>query len=333
MGKLTTCINNKDTKTNPIWLMRQAGRYLPEFRDIRKKNPNFIELCLNETLSSEITLQPIRRFDFDAAIIFSDILIPPYGLGQKVEFKKNFGPLLGDLELNKISSIKEDQFTNKLMAVYNSIKIVSQNKLLKDKDTIGFVGAPWTVLVYMLNKQSPKKDFNISIFEDQNQIDKIFNILDKFLKIHIKNQIDNGATIIQIFDSWAGLVDEKNINKYIYNPTSSLVKFTKSLKVPVICFPRNIKNYKNYVDNVKPDVVNIDYEVDPKKIASEINIPIQGGLDPKILLTDKEKIRNNALNYLNIFKDHTYIFNLGHGVLPETDPINVEYLVKTVKEF
>ena len=333
MGKLTTCINNKDTKTNPIWLMRQAGRYLPEFRDIRKKNQNFIDLCLNETLSSEITLQPIRRFDFDAAIIFSDILIPPYGLGQKVEFKKNFGPLLGDLELNKISSIKEDQFTNKLMAVYNSIKIVSQNKLLKDKDTIGFVGAPWTVLVYMLNKQSPKKDFNISIFEDQNQMDKIFNILDKFLKIHIKNQIDNGATIIQIFDSWAGLVDEKNINKYIYNPTSSLVKFTKSLKVPVICFPRNIKNYKNYVDNVKPDVVNIDYEVDPKKIASEINIPIQGGLDPKILLTDKEKIRNNALNYLNIFKDHTYIFNLGHGVLPETDPINVEYLVKTVKEF
>jgi len=333
MGKLTTCINNKDTKTSPIWLMRQAGRYLPEFRDIRKKNQNFIDLCLNETLSSEITLQPIRRFDFDAAIIFSDILIPPYGLGQKVEFKKNFGPLLGDLELNKISSIKEDQFTNKLMAVYNSIKLVSQNKLLKDKDTIGFVGAPWTVLVYMLNKQSPKKDFNISIFEDQNQIDKIFNILDKFLKIHIKNQIDNGATIIQIFDSWAGLVDEKNINKYIYNPTSSLVKFTKSLKVPVICFPRNIKNYKNYVDNVKPDVVNIDYEVDPKKIASEINIPIQGGLDPKILLTDKEKIRNNALNYLNIFKDHTYIFNLGHGVLPETDPINVEYLVKTVKEF
>tara|TARA_Y100001970_G_scaffold146956_1_gene180441 strand:- start:309 stop:1310 length:1002 start_codon:yes stop_codon:yes gene_type:complete len=333
MGKLTTCINNKDTKTTPIWLMRQAGRYLPEFRDIRKKNQNFIDLCLNETLSSEITLQPIRRFDFDAAIIFSDILIPPYGLGQKVEFKKNFGPLLGDLELNKISSIKEDQFTNKLMAVYNSIKIVSQNKLLKDKDTIGFVGAPWTVLVYMLNKQSPKKDFNISIFEDQNQIDKIFNILDKFLKIHIKNQIDNGATIIQIFDSWAGLVDEKNINKYIYNPTSSLVKFTRSLKVPVICFPRNIKNYKNYVDNVKPDVVNIDYEVDPKKIASEINIPIQGGLDPKILLTDKEKIRNNALNYLNIFKDHTYIFNLGHGVLPETDPTNVEYLVKTVKEF
>ena len=333
MGKLTTCINNKDTKISPIWLMRQAGRYLPEFRDIRKKNQNFIDLCLNETLSSEITLQPIRRFDFDAAIIFSDILIPPYGLGQKVEFKKNFGPLLGDLELDKISSIKEDQFTNKLMAVYNSIKIVSQNKLLKDKDTIGFVGAPWTVLVYMLNKKSPKKDFNISIFENQNQIDKIFNILDKFLKIHIKNQIDNGATIIQIFDSWAGLVDEKNINKYIYNPTSSLVKFTKSLKVPVICFPRNIKNYKNYVDNVKPDVVNIDYEVDPKKIASEINIPIQGGLDPKVLLTDKEKIRNNALNYLNIFKDHTYIFNLGHGVLPETDPINVEYLVKTVKEF
>ena len=119
MSDIIEVIKNKKTNLNPIWIMRQAGRYLPEFRDIRKKNPNFIDLCLNETLSSEITLQPIRRFDFDAAIIFSDILIPPYGLGQKVEFKKNFGPLLGDLELDKISSIKEDQFTNKLMAVYN----------------------------------------------------------------------------------------------------------------------------------------------------------------------------------------------------------------------
>ena len=333
MGKLTTCINNKDTKTSPIWLMRQAGRYLPEFRDIRKKNQNFIDLCLNETLSSEITLQPIRRFDFDAAIIFSDILIPPYGLGQKVEFKKNFGPLLGDLELNKISSIKEDQFTNKLMAVYNSIKIVSQNKLLKDKDTIGFVGAPWTVLVYMLNKQSPKKELNSEILKDKNKIKSLFNTIDKYLKIHIKNQISAGATIIQIFDSWAGLVDDKFLDNYIYEPTIKLVEFVKSFNTPVICFPRNIKDYKKYVEIINPDVINIDYNVDPKKIRDQIGIVIQGGMDPKFLLSDKEKLKKEVLNYLNLFKDHPYIFNLGHGVLPETNPDAVDYLVKLIRDF
>ena len=152
MTPIQETIINKKTINTPIWLMRQAGRYLPEFREIRKKNQNFINLCLDVNLSSEITLQPLRRFELDAAIIFSDILMLPYGLNQKVEFKKDFGPKLGFLSLEEISRIDEVDFIKKLYPVYKSIKKVSEDSLIKNKDLIGFVGGPWTLLVYMINK-------------------------------------------------------------------------------------------------------------------------------------------------------------------------------------
>ena len=333
MKPLHKVIIDKDTSFNPIWIMRQAGRYLPEFRDIRKKNPDFIKLCLNENLSSEITLQPLKRFNLDAAIIFSDILMLPYGLGQRVEFEKNFGPKLGDLNLDEISNINEIDFIKKIQPVYKAIKKVSSDNSLNKKNTIGFVGAPWTLLVYMINQKSPKNNLKKNFFENKNLISKILLIIEKFLKVHIKNQIDNGANIIQIFDSWAGLLEEKDLPNYIFNPTLNLVNYVKSLNVPVICFPREIKNYKKFCDFVKPDVISIDYNVDPKKILRDIKIPIQGGLDPKILLTDKETLKKEASKYLDIFKDHPYIFNLGHGVLPETEPNMFDYLVKTVKNY
>ena len=333
MTPLHEVIINKNTKINPIWIMRQAGRYLPEFREIRKLNPDFIKLCLDKDLSTEITLQPIKRFNLDAAIIFSDILMLPYGLNQKVEFKKNFGPILGELDIKKMSQLDEIDFVEKIFPVYKAIEKVSKNNLTKNINTIGFVGAPWTLLVYILNKQSPKKKIKEDFFKDQFLINRILDLLDKFLKIHIKNQIENGANIIQIFDSWAGLLEEKDLPNYVYIPTLSLVEYVKSLNIPVICFPRGISNYKNYCEIVKPDVVSIDYETDPKKIVKEINYPVQGGLDPKVLLTDKENLKKQAVNYLEIFKDHPYIFNLGHGVLPETSPDMMEYLVNTVKDF
>ncbi|MDA9687656.1 uroporphyrinogen decarboxylase [Candidatus Pelagibacter sp.] len=333
MTPILKTIINKKTTNSPIWLMRQAGRYLPEFMDIRKSNPNFIDLCLNENLSSEITLQPLKRFDLDAAIIFSDILMLPYGLNQKVEFKKNFGPELGDLNLEKITKVDEIDFLEKLYPIYKSINRVSKNGLIKNKDLIGFVGAPWTLLVYMINKSSPKKQLIKNFFKDKFLINRILVVLEKFLKIHIEQQIKNGATIIQIFDSWAGLLNEKDLPNYIYIPTLNLVNYVKSLNVPVICFPRGVKNYKKFCEIVKPDAVNIDYDVDPISISKEINIPIQGGLDPKILLLSKENLKRETLKYLNIFKDHPYIFNLGHGVVPETNPNMVEYLVKTVKDY
>ena len=333
MTPILKTIINKKTTNPPIWLMRQAGRYLPEFREIRKSNTNFINLCLNETLSSKITLQPLKRFNLDAAIIFSDILMVPYGLNQKVEFEKNLGPKLGNLNLNEILKIDEIDFIKKLYPIYKSIKIVSKNNLIKNKDVIGFVGAPWTLLVYMINKCSPKNKLIRNFFKDDFLINRILIILEKFLKIHIDQQIKSGATIIQIFDSWAGLLDEKDLPNYIYVPTLNLVNYVKSLKVPVICFPRGIKDYKNFCDIVKPDVISIDYNVDPYLISKKIKIPIQGGLDPKLLLTNKENLKKEVLKYLNIFKDHPYIFNLGHGVLPETKPEMVELLVNTTKDF
>ena len=331
MTPIEEIIINKKTNINAIWIMRQAGRYLPEFREIRNNNKDFIKLCLNENLSSEITLQPLKRFALDAAIIFSDILMLPYGLGQKVEFIKNFGPKLEKIDLNEISKVDEIDFMEKLYHVYKAIKKVSLNSLLNKKNTIGFVGAPWTLLVYMINQQSPKNKLKENFFKDEFLINRILLIIEKFLKIHIKNQIENGANIIQIFDSWAGLLDEKDLPNYVYTPTLNLVNYVKSLNVPVICFPREIKNYKEFCEIVRPDVISIDYNINPKKIIKDLKIPVQGGLDPKILLTDKETLKKEAIKYLEIFKDHPYIFNLGHGVLPETNPSMVEYLVQTVK--
>ena len=152
---LWQCIKEKKTSYTPIWFMRQAGRYLPEFREIRKKNPDFIKLCLNPDLVNEITLQPLKRFNLDAAIIFSDILMIPYGLGQEVKFKKGIGPILGDINLENIVNIDFNTFIKKLSPVYKGIEKVKNN--LKEKNLIGFVGAPWTLLLYMLNKESPKK--------------------------------------------------------------------------------------------------------------------------------------------------------------------------------
>ena len=332
MKPISNCIKNQDTKSNPIWLMRQAGRYLPEFREIRKKNQDFIKLCLNSDLSSEITLQPIKRFGFDGAVIFSDILMLPYGLGQKVEFEKNFGPKLGDINLELIKNVDEISFTEKVYKVYKAIEKTSKDPLMKNRDMIGFVGAPWTILVYMINKSSPKKGLSNEFFNDDFLINRLLGIIEKFLKLHIKNQIEAGAQVIQIFDSWAGLLEDK-IPEYIYIPTLNIVEYIKELGVPVICFPRGIKDYKNFCEIVKPDAVNIDYNVDPKKIVNEIKIPIQGGLDPKILLADQKTLKIEVEKYLGIFKNHPYIFNLGHGILPETKIEMVEELIKIVRNF
>ncbi len=332
MTPIKECLINNKTDLTPIWLMRQAGRYLPEFREIRKNNPNFINLCLNSKLSEEITLQPIRRFGFDAAIIFSDILMVPYGLGQEVEFKKNFGPNLADFEIDTLLEIQEEEFTNNLSPIYELLVDLKKNEDLKNKDIIGFVGAPWTLLVYMINKVSPKNGLKSNFFSDKGLINTLLKILDKFIKTHIKNQVNAGATMIQIFDSWSGLI-KHDFDKYLYNPTLSLVDYTKNLGVPVICFPRGIADYSHFCRVVKPSMINIDYDVDPKSFIKNVDIPIQGGLHPEILLTNKSNLKKEANKYLETFRDHPYVFNLGHGILPETKIEMVEELVKIVRDF
>ena len=330
---LRDCIEKKKTSYTPIWFMRQAGRYLPEFRKIRKKNPNFINLCLNTDLVVDITLQPLNRFDLDAAIIFSDILMIPYGLGQKVEFKKGFGPILEDINFDNVINTKTEDFVQKLKPIYKGIEKTKTN--LKEKNLIGFVGAPWTLLLYMLNKESPKNNFDFNrINKDKFLISKLLEKIEKIICLHIEKQIIAGADIIQIFDSWAGLLPKKELPNYCYAPTLKIVEYIKSKKIPVICFPKGIgKNYVDFCSTVKPDCISIDYEVDPKWIKGKLNgIPIQGGLDPKILLNDKKKIKKSTENYLNIFKDYPYIFNLGHGVLPETKPETIEYLIQIIRD-
>ena len=329
---LKDCIEGKKTSYTPIWFMRQAGRYLPEFREIRKNNQDFIKLCLTPDLVNEITLQPMKRFDIDAAIIFSDILMIPYGLGQKVEFKKGIGPILGDLNLNNIINTDPVDFVQKLHPVYKGIEKVKKN--LKEKPLIGFVGAPWTLLLYMLNKGSPKNNFNFNdINKDKFLINRLLKKLEEIICLHIDKQGEAGAEIIQIFDSWAGLLPEKELPNYCYIPILKIVEHVKSKKIPVICFPKGIgKNYLNFCSTVKPDCISIDYDIEPNWIKEKLNgIPIQGGLDPKILLRDKEEIKKNTEKYLNIFKDYPYIFNLGHGVLPEIKPETIAYVVDLVR--
>ena len=330
---LHKCIIDKKASYTPIWFMRQAGRYLPEFRKIRKQNPNFIKLCLNPELVNEITLQPLKRFDIDAAIIFSDILMIPYGLNQKVEFKKGIGPILENINLDKVIKTDPIDFVQKLLPVYKGIEKVKNN--LKEKPLIGFVGAPWTLLLYMLNKGSPKKNFEFNkINKDKFLVNRLLKKLEEMICLHIDKQIEAGANIIQIFDSWAGLLPKKELPNYCYIPILKIVEHIKSKGVPVICFPKGIgESYIDFCSTVKPDCISIDYEVDPKWIKEKLkDIPIQGGLDPKILLGDKDKIKKNTEKYLDIFKDYPYIFNLGHGVLPEIKPEIIKYIIQLVRD-
>ena len=332
MNKLSDCIINKNSSFIPIWFMRQAGRYLPEFREIRQKNQNFIKLCLNPELVKDITLQPLKRFNLDATIIFSDILMIPYGLGQSVEFKKGTGPILKNFNLNKIIENTPENFVKKISPVYKAIKKVKETT--KEESLIGFVGAPWTLLVYMLHKQSPKKDFNFNtINKNKPLINKLLKKLEETICLHIDKQVEAGANVIQIFDSWAGLLPEAELSNYCFSPTSKIVEHTKSLKIPVICFPKGIgKNYEKFCSIVKPSCISIDQDVDPEWIKEKSGgITIQGGMDPKILLSGKEEIKNTVEKYLKIFSGHPYIFNLGHGVLPETKPETIEYVVQAVR--
>ena len=333
--KLINSLINKDTSCLPIWFMRQAGRYLPEFQKIRSLNQDFIKLCLNSNLSSEISLQPLLRYNLDAAIIFSDILMVPYGLGQRVKFQKNFGPILSNFNLDIFLKNDEKKFSKKLKPVYDAIK-KTRLKLEKNKSLISFVGAPWTLIIYMLGLKKEKNILDKEFLKiKKNEINLILNKLNKFLCLHIKNQVEAGADVVQIFDSWAGLIDENDLDDYCYGPNLSIVNFCKNNNIPVICFPKGLnKNYFNFNKHVKPDGINIDYNLDPEWARENLDgACIQGGMDPKVLLLDDKKIFDEAERYLKIFKDYPYIFNLGHGLLPQTNPEKVKKLIKFIREY
>ncbi len=331
MSKLLKCLIHKDYSCVPIWFMRQAGRYLPEFRQLRSQNKNFLELCFKSDLAAEITLQPMKRFNLDAAIIFSDILVIPHALGQQVEFRKINGPWCPKFNINKLIDIKDKDFLLTLEPVYQAIK-KTKDMLKKDKALIAFVGAPWTLIVYLYNLKEQRNLNNKVIISNRKEIQIVIEKLEEFLKLHILYQKKSGAEVIQIFDSWAGLIEEKDLNDYCFKPNRNLVNFCKEINIPVICFPRGLKNnYKKFVDEVKPSAINIDQEIDPRWVKKHLNdVCIQGGMDPEILLQDEKIVLNETEKYLEIFKNNPYIFNLGHGILPTTNPNVIKKIVDKV---
>jgi uroporphyrinogen decarboxylase len=334
MSGLLNCLLHKE-KNLPIWFMRQAGRYLPEYQKIRKKNKDFIKFCLNVKDATTASLQPINKFNLDAVIIFSDILLILNAVGQKVEFKEGVGPILHKYNSNKFYNLKDKEFTNNLTNVYKILKKVKKKKP-KEKDLIGFAGAPWTLLVYMLNQMSPKKNINFLKKIKKKEIIKIIKRLEHLIFIHCEKQIQAGADIIQLFDSWAGLIKDKDLNEFCIKPNKNIVNKIKKKypNNPVICFPKGInKNINYFIKEVEPNGISIDHDINLNKLDLTQNITFQGGLNPKFLLGSSKKMFKEAKRYLDFFKDRSYIFNLGHGILPQTNPNNVKKLVDFVRSY
>ena len=335
MSNLKNIIIGKNKYCTSIWFMRQAGRYLPEFRKIRSQNQNFINLCLNSDLSAEITLQPISRYNLDSAIIFSDILLVPYALGQEVQFVKDKGPQLSELNKKNFFNVNKKIFINKLSPVYKAIQ-KTRKTLSKEKSLISFIGAPWTLLVYMFGLKRNKNELDLlKLKKKHKEINEILSELTEYLCTHIEQQVNAGADVVQVFDSWAGLIPEENLKELCLEPNLKIVEYCKKINTPVICFPKGIKeNYKQFNDFVKPDALSLDSEINPLWAKTNLkNVVLQGGMNPKILLKPEKEIYEEAKKYLDTFKDVPYIFNLGHGLIPETEPEKVKKLIKFVREY
>ena len=334
ISSLQTSLLNKN-KNCPIWFMRQAGRYLPEYKKIRKKNKNFIKFCLNINNATKVSLQPIDKFNLDAVIVFSDILLILNAIGQKVEFKEKKGPILKNYNLKKFYKTTDKNFIKNLKNVYKILKKIKKT-LPKEKSLIGFAGAPWTLLVYMINKSSPKKNINFLKNLKKLEVKKIIKRLEHLIYIHCKQQILAGADVIQLFDSWAGLINKKNLKEFCINPNKNIVNKIKRNfpNNPVICFPKGInKNINSFINKVKPHGISIDYDIKLKKLNLNNDVVFQGGMNPKFLLGNNKRMFKEAKKYLDFFKNKPYIFNLGHGILPKTNPENVKKLVEFVRSY
>ncbi len=328
----------KNVNKVPIWFMRQAGRYLPEYMEIRSKNPDFLQLCFNPELASEISLQPIKRFDLDFIILFSDILVIPYALGQNVHFLKNHGP-----SLNCINSKKDINYLNfkeclrKISNIFETIKILSSKK--GTKNLIGFCGGPFTVLNYMIEGGTSKTHSKIKKFvkEKKKEALDLLMIVTELSIEYLKMQIDNGANYVQIFESWAGLLESDEYIEFIVKPnkliSQEIKKHSKGIKI--IHFPRGSRtNYKTFAEEVYCDVLSLDHSY-PQEMLSllrEKNVTVQGNLDPKELLGGAKKVEEKTKEVLEKFKSNNHIFNLSHGILPKTKISNIETVIKVVRE-
>lgn len=322
----------------PIWLMRQAGRYLPEYREIRNNVSGFLELCYTPELAVEVTMQPIRRYGFDAAILFSDILVVPDGLGQAVRFEEGEGPklepLLGARDLDRLSLSGLDE---RLSPVYETVERLSA-ALAPETALIGFAGAPWTVATYMVEGGS-SRDFAKARgwgLSDPTGFSMLIDLITDATISYLCRQVDCGAEVLQLFDSWAGILSESEFRKWSIEPVAKIVATVKDRHpdVPVIGFPRGAGiGYERFAAETGVDAVSLDSTVPLEWAAANLQdkVCVQGNLDPLVLLVGGEAMANEARRICSILGNGPFIFNLGHGIIKETPPENVARLVDVVR--
>jgi len=323
----------------PVWLMRQAGRYLPEYRATRSQAGSFLDLCFNPELAEEVTLQPIRRYGFDGAILFSDILIVPFGLGQPVRFEEGKGPILEPIEdASGLSRLDFESFELKVSGIYETVRRV-RSSLPQETTLIGFAGAPWTVATYMIEGGSSKNFAKTKAFayRDPAGFSQLIDILVEATGQYLFGQIEAGADCVKLFDSWAGALSESHFESIVIEPTRRLVTMLheKYPDVPVIGFPRGAgANYTEFVARTGVDAVAIDTNV-PLAWASEhlqTRLPLQGNLDPIALIAGGDALDTEVDRILEGLANGPHIFNLGHGILPSTPLENVERLVRRIRD-
>lgn len=322
----------------PIWLMRQAGRYLPEYNAIRNKAGSFLDLCYKPDYASEVTLQPISRFDLDAAIIFADILLILQNFGMGIKFEEKIGPVLEKpLIENPVLGVITEVEKSKLVNVGEAINL-TRNKLPREKSLIGFCGAPWTVMTYMINGRS-KKDLSQSVkwMEDnQSLANDIIDVLVDLSAAYLILQIQAGADIVKIFDSWAGVLNESQFNNWVIKPTSKIIAKVKDVfpKTPIIGFPKGAhKFYEKYALETGLNIIAVDSELDRDYVRNILQkkFIVQGNISPNILLRGGAELKKDIELNINKFRDQPFILGLGHGILKNTPPQHVLDLVQFVR--
>jgi len=321
----------------PMWMMRQAGRYLPEYRQLREEKGSFVGLVYDPEAAAEVTLQPLERFPgLDAAILFSDILIVPFSLGQNLTFVSGEGPRLTprliDAALDELTP-----FPARLDPIYETVRRVKQ-RLRPDKTLIGFSGSPWTVATYMVAGQGSRDQSEARrlAYADPKRFGEIVGRIEEVTFDYLSGQIAAGAEAVQLFDSWAGSLSPAQFEQWVIAPTARLVKKlnAKHSDVPVIGFPKGAGGKIGaYARETKVTAIGLDETVDPRWAAAELpgDLPVQGNLDPLALLSGGKALRAAVQSVLDAFADRPHIFNLGHGILPDTPIENVEQLIRQVK--
>ena len=335
---LRRAFNAQANAIPPIWLMRQAGRYLPEYREIRAKATSFLDFCYTPRLSVEATLQPIRRFGFDAAILFSDILVVPDALGQKVSFEAGEGPQLEPVDTaQRLLALRSEIDLDRLSPVFEAVQRI-KSLLPTDVPLLGFCGAPWTVASYMVagkgtSDQAPAR---LLAYRDPDLFAALIERLLEASIVYLLRQIEAGVDAIQIFDSWAGVLPQREFRRWCLEPVRKIIAGLKKLRpdVPIILFPRGVGSHLVELARTSgADVIGLDTSVDLSFAADAVQqlLPVQGNLDPLALLAGGAALDAAVADILRALGGGPLIFNLGHGILPETPVAHVTRLVNLVR--